>query len=65
MLALFPGIVELAANFIGIQSPVNLLYLIVLFVVLTKLFSLTIRISKADEKIKELTQTIGIWDKKL
>jgi hypothetical protein len=65
VLALFPGIVELAANFIGIQSPVNLLYLIVLFVVLTKLFSLTIRISKADEKIKELTQTIGIWDKKL
>lgn len=60
VLAIFPGIVTWAAELIGVISPTNLLYLVVLFAVIVKLFSVTIKLSKLDSQIAELTQKLAL-----
>ena len=60
LLALFPGITGMLATVFGVQSPVNLLYLVILFIVLVRLFHLSIQTSSLEEKVKELTQQLAI-----
>lgn len=60
LLAIFPGIVEVAAGFVGVSSPVNLLYLAILFCVIMKLFDVTVKLSKVNSQLTELTQKIAI-----
>lgn len=63
ILALFPGIVVYLADQLGVVSPANLLYLIILFVLIIKQFSVTIKLSKLNQQIAELTQIIALKEK--
>lgn len=56
LLAVFPQIPIWLAELLGVQSPVNLVYLIIIFVLIVKLFLDTLHISKLETKIKNLIQ---------
>ncbi|MBC5581425.1 DUF2304 domain-containing protein [Anaerofilum sp. BX8] len=58
----FPGLVSWAADLIGVQSPANLLYLGVIFILILKQFTTTIKLSKMDRQITELTQYIALHE---
>ncbi len=60
VLALIPQIATWAADLLGVMSPVNLIYLVIIFVLLLKLFSISIRCSQLEAKIKTLTQEIAV-----
>lgn len=60
VLALIPQIATWAADLLGVMSPVNLIYLVIIFVLLLKLFSVSIRFSQLEAKIKTLTQEIAV-----
>ena len=60
MVAIFPGIVVFFADQLGVVSPANLLYLVVLFVLIIKQFSVTIKLSKLNQQITELTQMVAL-----
>lgn len=62
VLGAFPGLVSWAADLIGVQSPANLLYLGVIFILILKQFTTTIKLSKMDRQITELTQYIALHE---
>lgn len=62
LLGLFPRIAGWASAVLGVQSPANLVYLLIIFVLLLKEFSTTLKISKLDQKITELTQSVTLKD---
>jgi len=63
VIALFPGLVVWAANLVGIISPANLVFLFVIFMLILRLFSLTVKLSKTNEQISALAQHIAIKEK--
>ena len=64
ILALFPQITFFFANVLQIESPVNLLFLFMFAILIYRSFRQSIRISQLDNKIKELTQNLTIYEKK-
>lgn len=60
ILALFPPIIYFFTGLFGMQSPANLLFLIVIFLLLMKEFSMSVHISSLEEKLKTLAQDIAI-----
>lgn len=60
LLGTFPEIVNWAAKIIEVESPVNLLYLVIIFIVIVKQFYSTLKLSKMDCQITALTQKIAI-----
>jgi Uncharacterized conserved protein len=60
LLAIFPGIAIFFADLMGIQSPVNLMYLILIGLLLYLTFKQTIRISELETKITNIVQDITI-----
>ena len=59
-MGVFPGILTWIAGILGFQSAVNMVYLIILFVLIVKLFYNTIQISALENKIDNLAQQIAI-----
>lgn len=60
IIAIFPQISYGLADLLGIQSPVNLVYLVIIALLILRVFKLTLRLSQLDTKIKELSQKIAI-----
>ena len=58
--SIFPGIFYFLSNVVGTYAPVNFVFLFFIFVLLLQSFHLSMRISQADTKIKELTQQLAI-----
>ena len=58
--SLFPQIFYALSDLIGTYSPANFVFLFFIFVLLIQSFQLSMRISQADTKIKELTQQLAI-----
>ncbi len=58
--AVFPGIASAIASLMGIQTPINFILVFIMVVLLLKVFLQSIRISQQDERIKALSQKIGI-----
>ncbi len=65
LLSVFPDIVIVVSNWIGIQSPTNLIYLIMIFITIGTTFSLSIKLSMQEHKINILTEEIAILRKQL
>ncbi len=62
LLSIFPQIAILAAALIGVQSPVNLVYLIILFFLLFQCFLQSLRISELEEKMKQMISDAALSD---
>lgn len=60
IIAIFPELTIWLANLIGIQSPVNMIFLMIIFVLMAKLFYLNIQISHLEYKVKELIQKLAL-----
>lgn len=65
ILALFPGILDWFSTIVGISDPTNALFAVVLFCLIIILVSLTSIVSRQNEQIKRITQTIALLDKRI
>lgn len=62
VLSIFPQIGIFAAGICGIESPVNLIYLVIIFLLLIIIFSLSIKVSKLNYKVLTLVEELAIRD---
>ena len=62
-MGIFPGIITRLATCLGFQSAVNMVFLVIIFILIVKLFFNTIQISALENKIDNLVQQIGINQK--
>jgi hypothetical protein len=60
LLALFPEIAFWASRLLGIQSPVNLVFLLIIAVLIWRLFHLTLRLSAQNAKIEDIAQRMAL-----
>jgi hypothetical protein len=58
--AVFPQLLRLLSNLLHIVEPVNTLFVFIIFFLLLILFTLTIALSRNANRVKTLTQEIGI-----
>lgn len=65
LLSIFPNVCYMLADLIGVESPANLVFLVVIFIVLGKLFTQSVKISQIEYKISILTEEIAIWRKQV
>ncbi len=63
LIAVFPQILIYGANEIGVESPVNFVYLIILFIMLVELFMLSIKVSYLESKLNSLVQQIALRER--
>ncbi len=63
LLSIFPQIVYWLTDLIGIQSPVNFVFLVIIFIMIIKNFMMTLEISQLNHKIKALVQELAIKEK--
>lgn len=64
IMGIFPQIISWISRALGFQAPINLAYLVIIFVLIVKLFFNTIQISALENKVDSLTQQIAI-DRKM
>ena len=60
----FPGIAYWASNLLGFQSPINFVYVVIIFLLLAKLFLLSIRVSQLDSRLRILTEQVALNQEK-
>lgn len=60
IIGVFPQIVYLVSGWIGFQSPVNMVFLMIIFVLIVKNFLTTLEISHLENKLDSLTQKLTI-----
>lgn len=60
LLALCPPLLYFFTNLLGMQSPANLLFLVIIGLLLVKVFFMSLRISLLDEKLKTLAQNAAL-----
>ena len=64
-LSMFPNIVLFLAECIGVESPANLLFLIMIFASIGKIFFLSLKNSQLEYKICILAEEGAIWRNQL
>lgn len=60
LLSIFPQTVDLIKNLLGIASPVNCIFLVIIFLLIMKIFGMSIKVSQLENKILGLTQRYAI-----
>jgi hypothetical protein len=60
IISIFPGIVIYISGLIGIESPANFVYLCIIFLLLIRVFNLSLQLSKFQYQIQQLTQIIAL-----
>lgn len=65
IISIFPQIPDFFSDVLGIQSPSNFVFLSVIFVVILKLFSLSLEVSALKQKLKSTIQNVAIREKEL
>ena len=58
--SIFPQIVQWLTNLCGMIAQVNFLFLTIIFILLMKVFIMSIRLGQLEEKIKNLAQQVAI-----
>ena len=61
--SLFPWLVSMFTRMIGMQLPVDFIFLLFIFVLMVKLFFMTIELSTLENKVKDLTQELALEEK--
>lgn len=65
ILVIWPELLMIIIGFIGIESSMNGLFILAIAFIIVILMSITSIVSKQNEKIRSLTQTIAILEKNL
>ncbi len=58
--SVFPKIVYLMSDMAGTQTPVNFIFLFVIFLLILKMFRMSVKISQLETKIRDLAQKMAI-----
>lgn len=61
--SIFPGIADIMAKLLGIYSTPNFLFLFVIFLLVIKVFYMTIHISQLETQLKTLVQKMALDEK--
>lgn len=59
----FPAIPINIAHYIGIESPVNFVFLFMIFIVMLRCFLLTMRLSKLEGRFRKLVEELSVRKK--
>lgn len=65
ILGIFPELSYFMAEKLGIMAPVNFVFLVVIFLLLEKLLSVSIQVSLLESKVEVMAAEIAIRDKDL
>ena len=65
LLSLFPQIASWVAARLGFISPINAVYLAIIFLLLIKQFFMSVRLSQMDSKLKALAQKVALNEEKI
>lgn len=65
IISIFPQIPDFFSDLLGIRSPSNFVFLAVIFIVIVKLFSLSLEVSFLKQKLKSTIQNVAIRQKEL
>lgn len=60
LMSIFPRLVEWGTKLTGVQSPVNFVFLSILFILIIKLFRMTIKISQIENKFQSFVQAYAL-----
>lgn len=63
VISVFPEIVYKVSQMLGMMSPVNVVFIVVIAILLLKVFMMTIELSQLENKVKELVQKIALDEK--
>ena len=64
VISIFPHLVINLSELLGFMSPINLIFIIIIFLLLLKIFLMSLQISKIEHKLEELVQEYAIGNKK-
>ncbi|MDD3251301.1 MAG: DUF2304 domain-containing protein [Lachnospiraceae bacterium] len=62
--SLFPSVADFCAHVLGIYATTNFLFLFAIFILIVKVFYMTVHISQLETKVKELVQQMALEEKK-
>lgn len=63
LLSIFPKVAFFFSNLLGIDSPANLIFLVMIFLLFVKVFSLSVRNAILQHKFNTLVEEMAIWKK--
>lgn len=63
LISLFPGVADAVTNALGIYLTTNFLFTFFIFLLLMKLFTLSIEVSQLKSKVEKLTQEAALANK--
>ncbi len=59
-IGIFPSVVDWGAHLIGVQSSVNFIFLSIIFILILKLFRMSIRISQLESKLQTFVEIYAL-----
>lgn len=59
-MSIFPNAVYWISDLVGFESPSNFIFVIIIFLLLVKIFLLSVQISKTEDKLTKLAQKYAI-----
>ncbi len=62
--SIFPQVADFCSRALGIYATANFLFLFAIFILIVKVFYMTIHISQLESKLKELVQQMALEEKK-
>ena len=60
LLSVFPGIASWGADMLGFQASVNFVFVVVIFLLILRVFIMSIKISVLEDKLRNLTEGIAV-----
>lgn len=60
LFSVFPQIVFAMSELSGTQTPVNFIFTFIIFVLIVRMFSMTMRISQLETKLRDLVERLAI-----
>lgn len=61
--SIFPSVADFASHLVGIYATTNFLFVFAIFILIVKVFYMTIHISQLETKVKELAQQMALAEK--
>ena len=61
--SIFPSVADFASRLLGIYATTNFLFLFAIFVLIVKVFYMSVHISQLESQVKELVQRIALDEK--
>ena len=60
LMSVFPEAVAWVTRIIGVQSPVNFVFLVVIFLLIVRCFSLSVKVSSLEAKLDNLVEDVSV-----